>query len=208
MRHTISKRTGSKSLHERDIRQLIRGVLEKARHCPLKVESRHTRNHIGVLRIRNNHPTWCGPVAVAFLTGCTTNDAAQLYTNVRNRNVGPLKKFGWMKKSSLSLSGVYPGETWEVLNLLGYDMELIEKASGVTVETLADRRFSLSGGYRPDDKLLVMLPSHYVVAHHFLVSDNHVQHVPGRQHPYGDKKVDEAWRIFEKPYGGELTMVA
>jgi hypothetical protein len=56
--------------------------------------------------------------------------------------------------------------------------------------------------------MLVMLESHYVVAHKFLISDNHIQHVPASEHPYGDKKIDKAWRVYKKPYGGHFEMAA
>jgi len=205
---SASKSTGSRSNRYRNYEKILLAAMANMSRHPGNVESRHTHNNMGVLRIKDNHPTWCGPTAVAFLTGCTVNDAAQLYSNVRNRKIGESGKYRWMKKSSMSLSGVYPGETWEVLNLLGYDMEPIGKAKGVTVQTLADRRFSWQGNYCQNDKLLVMLPSHYVVAHRFLVSDNHVQHVPAKDHPYGEKRIDEAWRVFDKPYGGYFAMTA
>jgi len=191
---------------ENDNQRLIQDLLDRLRHHPGDIAPRHSRKHMSVLRIRENHPTWCGPVAVAFVTGCTVNDAAQLYANVRNRNVGALKKYGWMKKSSTSLSGVYPGETWEVLNLLGYEMEPIKKAKGITVAALLDRSAVWMGWYRPDDKLMVLLPQHYVVAHRFLVSDNSAQHVPASEHPYGNRRIDDAWRVFEKPYAGDHAM--
>jgi hypothetical protein len=187
-------------------RQILRKLIARYQH--IDVEPRHTRTNMGVLRIKNNHPTWCGPVAVAFLTGCTVNDAAQLYTNVRNRNVGRQDKYSWMRKSSSTLSGVYPGETRDVLNLLGYEMCPVEKARGVSVETLASRRFVWEEQYQPHDKILVSLPGHYVVVHRYRVSDNHAQHVPAGEHPFGDKKVDDAWRVIEKPYGGYFAMTA
>lgn len=187
-------------------RRILRRLIARYQH--IEVEPGHTRTNMGVLRIRNNHPTWCGPVAVAFLTGCTVNDAAQLYTNVRNRNVGRQDRYRWMRKSSLTLSGVYPGETRDVLNLLGYEMHAIEKVGGISVEKLASRQFAWEGQYQPDDKILVMLPGHYVVVHRYRVSDNHAQHVTASEHPFGEKKVDDAWRVFEKPYGGHFAMTA
>ena len=189
-----------------DSNRLVREMLDGLRRHPM--ESNHTRFNMGVLRINRNHPTWCGPAAVAFLTGCTVNDAAQLFANVRNRNVGTLDKYRWMHKSSQSLSGVYPGETRDVLSLLGYEMQEIEKAKGVTVETLASRRFAWDGCYHWEDKLLVSLPKHYVVTHRYLVSDNNAQHVPACEHPYGKKVVDDAWRVFEKPFAGNFAMTA
>ncbi len=205
MQEGTGRQTNRRNSNE-DSNRLVREMLDGLRRHPM--ESSHTRFNMGVLRINRNHPTWCGPVAVAFLTGCTVNDAAQLFANVRNRNVGTLDKYRWMHKSSQSLSGVYPGETRDVLSLLGYEMQEIEKAKGVTVETLASRRFAWDGCYHWEDKLLVSLPKHYVVTHRYLVSDNNAQHVPACEHPYGKKVVDDAWRVFEKPFAGNFAMTA
>ena len=199
-------RHSDRRIHSDDLNRLIQAMMDGHRRTPL--EPNHTRTNMGVLRINRNHPTWCGPVAVAFLTGCRVNDAAQLFANVRNRNVGTLDKYRWMHKSSQSLSGVYPGETRDVLSLLGYEMQGIEKAKGVTVETLASRSLAWAGCYHRDDKLLVSLPQHYVVAHRYRVSDNNAQHVPACEHPYGKKVVDAAWRVFEKPFAGNFALTA
>jgi hypothetical protein len=153
-------------------------------------------------RIKNEHPAWCGPVAIALLTGCSVNDAAQLYANVHNHWRKPARRQYLM--TSTTVSGVFDGETKWVLDLLGYDIFPIELSHGVSVQ-----KFVLVGDiYIASHKILIAVPQHYVVSYHRQISDNHRQNVPAHLHPMADKIVRHAWRIKQKPYGGSHELCA
>ena len=153
-------------------------------------------------RVRNDHPTWCGPVAISVLTGCTVNDAAQLYANIHNHWRRPAKRS--YRKRSTSVRGVFDGETKWVLDLLGYDMFPVENRKAKTVREFA----------RFDDleiitsRILVAVPRHYVVCYRGRVSDNNKLDVPAYLHPEVDEPIDYAWFIKRKPYGDNDSMLA
>jgi hypothetical protein len=153
-------------------------------------------------RIRNEHPAWCGPVAIALLTGCTVNDAAQLYANVHNFWRRPARP--QYRLNSMTLRGVFDGETKWVLDLLGYDIFSIESAQGQTVQ----RFIRLGGIYVANLKLLIAVPQHYVVAHRQQVSDNHKQNVPAHSHPMADEIIKRAWCVKQKPCGHSHALSA
>jgi hypothetical protein len=155
-------------------------------------------------KVRNKHPTWCGPVAIALLTGCTVNDAAQLYANVHNHWRRPAKHR--YRKRSTSIRGVFDGETKWVLDLLGYDIFPIENRQGKTV-----REFMRSSDLRIiSSRILVAVPRHYVVCYRGRVSDNHKFNVPAYEHPMADEFINDAWLVKQKPFGhsDELCAIA
>jgi len=146
-------------------------------------------------RVRNNHPTWCGPVAIALLTGCTVNDAAQLYANVHNCCRRPANRR--YRQRSTSVRGVFYGETKWVLDILGYDIFPVKNRRGKTV-----REFVLFSDLSITNfKILVAVPLHYVVCYRGRVSDNNEFNVPTYAHPMADEPINHAWLVKQKPYG-------
>ena len=146
-------------------------------------------------RVRNKHPTWCGPVAISILTGCTVNDVAQLYANVHNHWRRPANRR--YRKRSTTIRGVFDGETKWVLDMLGYDMIPVENQRGKTVNEFvrsADLLVTCSN-------VLVAVPLHYVVCHRGRVSDNNRFDVPAYSHPMADEPINDAWFVRIKPYG-------
>ena len=146
-------------------------------------------------RVRNNHPTWCGPVAIALLTGCTVNDAAQLYANVHNYWRRPANRH--YRRRSTSIRGVFDGETKWVLDMLGFDMLHVERRRGKTViEFMRHLGLELASS-----KVLVAIPQHYVVCYRVRVSDNNKLDVPAYLHPMANEPINDAWIVKQKPYG-------
>ena len=148
------------------------------------------------LRVRHNHPTWCGPAAVALVTGCTVNMAAQLYAYVQNARRRPIHRHS--RQSSESVSGVYCSETEMVLDLFGYDIFSIENVQGHTIRQLLLNGFREADGY----KILIAIKSHYFVADKMLISDNHAQNVHVAIHPDRNESVRNAWLVTKKPRTG------
>jgi len=153
-------------------------------------------------RVRNNHPTWCGPVAIALLTGCTVNDAAQLYANVHNYWRRPANRR--YRRRSTSIRGVFDGETKWVLDMLGFDMFRIDRRRGKTVKEFM-RHLDLEIA---SFKVLVAVPQHYVVCYRDHVSDNHKLNVPAYLHPMADEPINGVWIVKRKPYGQTDGLVA
>ena len=156
------------------------------------------------LRVKNQHPTWCGPVAVALLTGCSVNDAAQLYANVQNHWRRPSNRN--YRMHSTSIVGVWNGETKWVLDLLGFDICHIETAQGLTVRDFVQFGDLLVANV----KTLIAVPGHYVVGYRRRVSDNNKLNMEADAHPMADETIDNAWRVEQKPYGDhhELRFIA
>lgn len=151
------------------------------------------------LRVRYDHPTWCGPVAVALLTGCTVNEAAQQFANVKN--VLTKTHFSFTRDSSKSVEGVSNRETELVLDLLGFELFDVNCANGIRVHDFVCEFYG-------DFKMLIAVSHHYLVAHHTLLYDSNLQHVRPKNHPYGSKVVERAWHVQKKPFCGLLAMSA
>lgn len=98
---------------------------------------------------------WCGPAAIAALTGFPTSLIHRLVKN--DREVGRAVK------------GMYPGEAWRVLRQLGYSAAREYKPEGgATVLELARQAIDRDEAL----PLLVMTPDHFLVLHGALVVDN------------------------------------
>lgn len=123
---------------------------------------------------------WCGPAAIAALTGFPTSLIHRLVKI--DREVGRAVK------------GMYPGETWRVLRQLGYSLALEIRRPGLTVRALVDE------SHRYGMPLLVMTSDHYLVLNEGLYVDNGtgwpvVANVaPAR---YLDALVETAWAVHK-----------
>lgn len=95
---------------------------------------------------------WCGPAAIAALTGFPTSLIHRLVKI--DREVGRAVK------------GMYPGETWRVLRQLGYSAAVEIRRPRLTVRALADE------SHRYGLPLLVMTADHFLVLHEGRYLDN------------------------------------
>lgn len=144
------------------------------------------------IKMTGTHPQWCGPTAVAMITGRTINYVARLYADVQNTSYTRRLK---RAKTSRQVSGVYPEETIVVLNKLGYVVEnLTRKYRGLTL----NKYMAQQNTREMKGKVLINVTRHYVVAHMNLISDNHELARPVGAHMAYRKKIVEIYLVTRK----------
>jgi hypothetical protein len=114
---------------------------------------------------------WCGPAALALITGRTLKHCHRLLAQIRGIDQRYLK-------------GVQNYEMKRALTRMGY-MPTLRQWIEEDMKTRVWRGV-----------VLVNVTNHYVVAHRGLVADNHWKEpVPPVVHHAGRKRVEQAWLI-------------
>lgn len=133
---------------------------------------------------------WCGPSAVAILTGQPLTATTEILTRIHGGTYD-------------ELSGVWPEDTILALHELGYRAQEIDIQSrypdlthGPTLERFVGDR-TVTETVTP---MLIEISGHFLVAHYGYLADNWVQ----RPTPIGDfpklrRLVKSAWLITEAP---------
>lgn len=150
---------------------------------------------LNALKVSGKHPTWCGPSAMAIISGRTVNHCAKLIATERNARAGWNSWYGG-KGSSKQVKGAGNGEVLRGLRKMGFSMERADR-DGMYGKTL---RAYMAGRGGPNWKetMLVNVTDHYVVINRDTVSDNHQQDKHYTEHRWKLKKIESAWIIRRK----------
>ncbi len=148
---------------------------------------------LNTLKVSGKHPKWCGPVALAVITGRTVNYCAKLIA--WERNTRPTWNSWYKGKgSSKQVKGVYNGEMRRALNKMGFEMKQHHAGYGKTLRAYMAGR----GGAEWKGLMLINVTSHYVVVCKDIVSDNHQQDRHYTEHRWNRKKIERMWLITRR----------
>jgi hypothetical protein len=131
---------------------------------------------------------WCGPAALALITGRTLKHCHRLLAQIRGIDQRYLK-------------GVQNYEMKRALTRMGYSKKgiaipLREGKKSMHMPTLRQWIEEDMKTKHWRGVVLVNVTNHYVVAHRGLVADNQWQKpVPPVVHPAGRKRIEQAWLI-------------
>jgi hypothetical protein len=128
---------------------------------------------------------WCGPSAVAIITGRTLKFCHNKFAKLRGKEPRYIK-------------GVYNSEMRQVLREMGYSLEeiRIERINGSTKPTLANWIDTVQTTDQFRSVVLLNVTNHYVVAHRGMVCDNKQPNpVPAREHKSARQQIVHAWIV-------------
>lgn len=130
---------------------------------------------------------WCGPAALAMITGQHLRDATQHFTRIRQEPYSELE-------------GVWTEDMVIALNELGYTatpIDLLRRfddtACGPTLKRFMNSRMP----QEISNPLLIVVNTHFVVSHWGLIGDNSTggKMIPSSQFPRTGRLVKEAYVI-------------
>lgn len=123
------------------------------------------------------HTPYCGPAAIAILTGVPQSRIEKLLKRRRK---------GWGNKP---VKGTYNWEVRKVLERLGCKVEELKNPESTIAKFADDVRHA--GTY------LVNVTNHYMVAAAGMIADNaHQDGVPAETYHRGARRVQRAWRVI------------
>ena len=137
-------------------------------------------NHLAPGKGFEKRRRWCGPAALAIITGRTLKHCHRLLAEIRGIDQRYLK-------------GVWNSEMRRALYRMGFDAVRTEIPFRKTLRQYVEEH-QTTAAFR--SVVLVNVTDHYVVAHRGKIADNHeAEPTPVGKHPASRKLVRYAWVI-------------